>query len=93
MLDHKYRYLRPWIAGALVWGILSRVVLLEYQRQPNPRYLHEIWFLVTLLWLEFGFAGIFHCLRHGLRVRLGNMLLVSLLPPLILYFLVFVLAQ
>ena len=89
--DDDNRYLRPWMVGALVWGILSLTILLAYKRQPDPRYLHEIWFLVTLLWLEFGFAGIFHCLRHGPRARLGKMLLVSLLPPLILHFLVFVL--
>jgi len=79
--------------GALVWGVLSLTILLEYRRQPNPQYLQEIWFLMSLLWLEFGFAGIFHCLRHGLRRRLGKMLLVSFLPPLILHFLVFVLTN
>ena len=87
------RYLRPWILGAVVWGTLSLVVLLQYREQPDPRYLHELWFLVSLLWLEFGFAGIFHCLRHGLRRRIGKMVLVSLLPPLVLHLLVFVLAD
>ena len=87
------RYLRPWILGALVWGTLSLIILLEYREQPDPRYLNELWFLVSLLWLEFGFAGLFHCLRHGLRARLGRMLLVSLLPPLVLHLLIFLLAD
>lgn len=93
MRRHNNRYLRPWIIGALLWGVLSAVVMLEYKRQPNPRYLHEIWLLLSLLWLEFGFAGIFHCLRHGKRDRLGKLLLVSLLPPLVLHFFVFVISD
>jgi hypothetical protein len=76
-----------------VWGVVSLTVLLEYRKQPDPRYLHELWFLVSLLWLEFGFAGIFHCLRHGLRRRIGKLVLASLLPPLVLHLLVFVLGD
>ena len=60
MRHQDNRYLRPWILGAVVWGTISLTILLEYRKQPDPRYLHELWFLVSLLWLEFGFAGMFH---------------------------------
>ena len=87
-----WRRLRPWLLGALGWGILSLVVMLEYMEQDEPKYLTELWFLLSLLWWQLCFAGIFGALRHQEARRLPGLLLVSLLPPLILRVVVSLLA-
>ena len=79
-------YLRPWVVGALAWGGLSLILLDEYRNHGDSRYLTEIWFLLSLLWVEFPFAGIFSCLRQGRYQRLLPLLGIALLPPALLHF-------
>ncbi len=89
----KYRFLTPWILGALVWLFVGLTILLEYRKtQPAGQgYLTELWFLVSLLWLQFGFAGIFQAVRGGRGFKILAHFLVALTPPLLLYLLIFVL--
>ena len=83
----KYRFLRPWVLGALVWFFVSYAVLSEYQksRPPGPGYQRELWFLLSLLWLQFGFAGIFQAVKRGRAYQIIAFVLLAILPPLLLY--------
>ena len=42
-----------------MWGIVSYVSLSEYKKIGDPQFLGDIFFLLSLLWAEFGFAAIF----------------------------------
>ena len=78
------RFLRPWLAGALIWAGLSLIVVNEYRKTGEREHLMVLCFLLSLLWMEFGVAGLFDALRKGRRQRLLPLLLVTLLPPLLL---------
>ncbi len=91
MGGHKYS-LRPWIIGALAWECLSLAVIGAYLGQGDTEQLNQIWFLMTLLWLEFGFAGTFHALKRRGPRALPHLLPVILLPPLLLHFIIFLIA-
>lgn len=79
-----------WLVGALAWGGLSLVVLLEYRKLGGqPRELNELWFLMSLLWGQFCFAAIFADWRQNRGRNFGRLLLRTVLPPLILHLLVF----
>jgi 4-amino-4-deoxy-L-arabinose transferase-like glycosyltransferase len=83
-----WRRLRPWILGAIGWGCVSLIVMLDYIGRDEPQYVTELWFILSLLWWEFGFAGIFSAIRHEERHRVLGLVLVSLLPPAALYLLI-----
>ena len=85
MLTREIRFLRPWIIGALVWLVLGLVVSLEHLRSTQPHYLFELSGLMTILWLEFCFAGLFHTLRKEKGRKAIPLLLIALLPPLVLF--------
>ncbi len=91
----KFRFLIPWILGAVFWLYISFVTLLEYQRirVPGQDYLTELWLLLSLLWLQFGFAGIFQAVRGRRGFKILAFFLISILPPLLLYVLVFTLSS
>ena len=80
----NFRLLRPWLAGGLVWLLLSLTVSLEHLRSAQPNHLFELSGLMTILWLEFCFAGMFHALRKSQEHRVVLLLVVSALPPSIL---------
>jgi hypothetical protein len=86
-------YLRPWILGGGAWFLVSLVVLLDYRRLPDPSYLYELWLLLSLLWLEFPFAGLFSCLRRGRYERVPALVLIALAPPMLLHAIVFFLIR
>ncbi len=77
--------LQPWLLGALAWGIVSLVVIGEYRASGAPGQLVAIWFLMALLWAEFGFAAMFHSLIRLNGRGLGGLLLITLVPPALLY--------
>jgi hypothetical protein len=87
------RNLRAWFVGASVWLVVSLVVLLEHLRSTRPDYLLEISWLMSLLWLQFGFAGIFHALRKENGQNALAFLIISFLPPLILFSTAFLLLR
>jgi hypothetical protein len=87
--DRALAYLRPWIIGGGAWLLICLVILLHYRRLPEPVYLHELWLLLSLLWLEFPFAGLFSCLRQHRYRRISGLVLAALAPPALLHFLVF----
>jgi hypothetical protein len=91
LLTRELRYLRPWLVGASVWLMVSLVVSLAHLRTAHPDNLFELSGLMCLLWLQFGFAGIFHTLRNEKGRNAFRLLAISLLPPLILFFINFVL--
>lgn len=80
-------FLRPWIIGAAAWGILACILLDEYKRKGDPLYLPDIFLILTLLWLQFGFAAIFQAVYSGRFSRLSGYTAVTLVPPLIVYLL------
>ena len=82
-------YLRPWILGGGIWLLVGLVILLDYRRLPDPSYLYELWLLLSLLWLEFPFAGLYSCLRWGRYGRVPGLVLMALAPPVLLHFIVF----
>jgi hypothetical protein len=49
-----------WLAGMLVWGAISLLVLLRYRAiGGEARELNELWLLMSLLWVQFGCAALF----------------------------------
>jgi len=68
-----------------VWLTISLVVMLEYLRTQEPGYLFELGGLLSLLWAEFGFAGIFHTIRKERGRKVASLLLVTILPPMALF--------
>ncbi len=77
------------IVGALAWGAISLIVLDEYLESGATGQLNQIWFLMYLLWLQFGFAGVFQSVRNRGAKGLPSLLLVIILPPLLLHFIIF----
>jgi len=75
----------PWVFGASLWLSLSLLVSLEVFRSLGTDHLFEFSGLLSLLWLQFGFAGLFHTLRNGLGRNLVPLALITLLPPLLLF--------
>ncbi|MBF0367984.1 MAG: hypothetical protein HQL52_00855 [Magnetococcales bacterium] len=75
----------PWIVGALIWGLFSLVVLLEYLSQGDGVHLDQFWFLLSLIWFQFGFGSVFISLLRPPPRALIDRLLIALAPPLILY--------
>ena len=93
LFTKKTHFLRPWILGAFAWLVLSIIVSLEHLRTPPPHYLLEFSGLMSLLWMQFGFAGLFQAVKRG---RVGYKLpfiLITVLPPAILYLINFALAR
>ena len=85
MLTKDLRAFRPWIIGALLWLMLSLVVSLEHLRGDRPDYLFELGGLMSVFWLQFAFAGLFHTLRKERGRRAIAFLLIAVIPPLLLY--------
>jgi hypothetical protein len=86
------RFLRPWGVGAGLWLALSLIVSREYLRSSDARQLLEVSGLLSLLWLQFGFAGLFHRLVRGPRRQVFPLFLTILCPPLLLLLLDLLLA-
>ncbi len=84
----NYRFFRPWLIAASVWGICGLVVLDAHVEQVGTEHLKELWFLMSLLWIQFGFAAVFHSLLKQRGRRFLALLLITLLPPLLLYLII-----
>ncbi len=85
MFKDEINNLRAWLFGALGWLAVSVVVVISYLNLPEPRHLFELCGLMSLLWLEFGFAGIFGSLRQGNRKQAVALLPACAMPPLLLF--------
>ena len=85
MIPRDFKFLRPWMRGALIWFALSLIVVLEHLKTESPDHLFEFCLLLSLLWMEFGFAGIFHNLIKEQGRRIAPLLLTTVLPPLLLF--------
>jgi len=81
-------FLLPWLIGASIWGILSCILLAEYKRKGDLLYLKDIFFLLSLLWVQFGFAAIFNAVFSRRYGRLKGYIAVTILPPLLVYCLI-----
>jgi ABC-type multidrug transport system permease subunit len=75
--------LKPWLIAAVVWIAVSLLIIVEYLKAGDTKYLWQLWFLLSLLWSEFGFAAIFNSLIKRKRYQLFPLLLVTVVPPLI----------
>lgn len=91
LLMRELRYLRPWLVGAFVWLMVSVVLSVAHLRTAHPDNRFELSGLMCLLWLQFGFAGLFHTLRNEKGRNAFRLLAISLVPPLILFSINFVL--
>jgi hypothetical protein len=71
--------------------LVGLIILLDYRRLPDPSYLYELWLLLSVLWLEFPFAGVYSCLRRGRYERVPGLVVMALAPPALLHLIVFLL--
>ncbi|MCB1859168.1 MAG: hypothetical protein KDI63_12885 [Gammaproteobacteria bacterium] len=85
--NNDRNFLAPWIIGAGGWCLLTVFLLDTYQQIGDPRNLEDLFFVLALLWGEFGFAALFNAAYSGRFYRLAPFAAVTLLPPLIVYFL------
>ncbi|MES9899295.1 MAG: hypothetical protein ABW148_09750 [Sedimenticola sp.] len=85
LFSRETHILRPWIFGASVWLALSLVVSLEYLRAGRSDHLYDLIVMMSLLWMQFGFAGLFHTLRRERGRNAALLILVTLLPPAMLF--------
>ena len=85
--------LRPWIFGALAWMCISLVIIIEYLNMGESKYLNQLWFLLSLLWLEFGFAGLFSSVVKRKGEHLAVLVMLTLIPPSALYLLMFIISR
>lgn len=76
---------RPWFVGAVVWLVLSLVVSVEHIRSGQPSFLYELGGLMSIVWLQFAFAGLFNTLRREQGRRVVAFLLIGIIPPSLLY--------
>jgi hypothetical protein len=60
-------------------------VVLELLKTGSSDNLFEFCLLLSLLWVEFGFAGMFHTLLKERGRRIVPLLLITTLPPLLLF--------
>lgn len=85
-----FRY--PWLLGALIWGTLGLMVLWRYQAiGGRARQIYELWWWLSLLWGQFGFAALFAEWRQGGR-GFRFIAILTFLPPLVLYVLALAIA-
>jgi len=73
--------------------VLSLKVCLEYVQLKGTEHLIELCGLMSLLWMEFGFAGLFQTIRKEHRHESLLLLMVTLSPPVTLYLLMLVLTD
>lgn len=74
-----------WWIMAAIWGGLSLVLLshyAHYSRLVNPTF---VWYLCSLFWLLFGFAGVFSVITQGKKRVIMDRVFMALLPPLLLH--------
>jgi len=88
-LKGSYRFLRPWLIAASIWLACSLLILDAYLEQVGNGYLKDLCFLMSMLWMQFGFAALFHTLLKQRGRHLLALILVTILPPLLLYLTVF----
>lgn len=78
-----------WWVMALLWGTASYSILhhfIDRGREINPTF---IWYMCSLIWFMFGFAGIFSSLIKRTTHLIPNKLFIAVFPPLLLHFLFF----
>ncbi|MBF0455685.1 MAG: hypothetical protein HQL72_12820 [Magnetococcales bacterium] len=80
--------INPWLLGALIWGGFSLLIIKEHFRVSGGGAWQEMWFLCSLFWFQFGFGRILISLFRGQRHQLRDQLLITLIPPVILYLLI-----
>ena len=81
ILGFPWRRFRPWALGGLAWAIASYLVVREYLEQTEGEYLKELCILLSLLWWQFVFAGLFQALRHREAWKLPGLTVAAVLPP------------
>jgi hypothetical protein len=81
--------LKPWLIAAGVWASASLIIIVEYLKGGDTKHLWQLWFLLSLLWSEFGFAAIFNSLMKRKRDQLLPLLLVTLVPPLLVFVVIY----
>ena len=79
--SYPWQSFRPWILGGLAWAVISYVVTGEYLAQTGGEYLRELCMLLSLVWWQFAFAGVFQALRHGEHWKLPGLTAMAFLPP------------
>ena len=77
--------LKGWIVGALLWLALSLAVLNAHIVHSGGSHWEEMWFFMSLLWFQFGFAGLFNTLLKRRHHQILDRLLIALTPPVLFY--------
>ncbi len=88
-LKGNYRFLRPWLIAASIWLACSLIILDAYLEQVGNGYLKDLCFFMSMLWVQFGFAAMFHTLLKQRGQHLFALILVTITPPLLLYLIVY----
>jgi hypothetical protein len=86
--NSRHYFILSWLVGTGAWGILSYILLAEYKRIGESIYLTDLFFLLSILWVQFGFAGIFNAIYTRRYGRVKAFVAITLVPPLTVYFLV-----
>ena len=81
VLGFPWRRFRPWVLGGLAWAVASYLIMREYLGQTEGEYLKELCILLSLLWWQFVFAGLFQALRHSEAWKLPGLTVAAVLPP------------
>lgn len=92
-MDNRWWSIRReslWVAAALLWGGVSLIIVGAYRGiGGQPAQVGELWLLMSLLWAQFGFAAMFADWRRNRGRRFRTLLMRTLLPPLVLHFVIF----
>lgn len=84
---------RGWVVAAVVWLSLAYLLLQELHDLEGERLLLDAWRLTSLLWAQFGLAGVLAAGFKGHHHRIPLQLIVTLFPPLLLYLLMLLLLR
>ncbi len=77
--------MRVWVVSAMLWLAFSTAVLDVHIDLSGGSHWEEMWFLQSLLWFQFGFAGLFQTLLKRRFHQIRDRLLIALAPPVLLY--------
>ena len=83
------RMYRGWIVGAVVWLVLAVVFFNNTIHLIHADHIKGMWYLISLIWGLFGFAGALSAAIRGGVSRVPGFLLITLIPPLVLHFVLF----
>ena len=68
------------------------IIIVEYLKAGETKYVNQFWFILSLLWAQFGLAAIFNSLMKKRVHRIYSLILITILPPVILFSIIHIIA-